>query len=227
MDISLPSIKDILTNNKLIKGRLRLTKEDIQKLYQSRFKQNQKIIIELSKEENIIKYSLDQIKNLKSELKYCEETLQKAFHPTTGNIALLYKHVGRHRYIKARFYWQGKQREVQVGSISIVLSIIQNMLDNGYLQDISLPKSGQMTWEQFNNKAKLIDATKEIAALKFQEYIIRKLSAEDTDQFGKANLKKRINKKQAKATQPEKYEREYIEKGEFDWYVQWRKNNLK
>ena len=101
------------------------------------------------------------------------------------------------------------------------------MLDNGYLQDISLPKSGQMTWEQFKNKAKIIDATKEIAALKFQEYIIRKLSAEDTDQFGKVNLKKRINKKQAKATQSEKYEGEYIEKGEFDWYVQWRKNNLK
>ena len=33
MDISLPSIKDILTNNQLIKGHLRLTKEDIQKLY--------------------------------------------------------------------------------------------------------------------------------------------------------------------------------------------------
>ena len=132
--------------------------------------------------------------------------------------------MGKREYIKARFYWQGMQREVQVGSIPIVLEIMKKMLAQGYLQDISVPKSGQMTWEQFIKRTNLVEGTKKIAALKFQEYIIRKLSAEDTHQFGKANLKKRINKKQAKATKPEKYEGEYIEKGKFDWYVQWRNN---
>ena len=128
MNIPIPSIKNILTNNQLIRGRLCLSHVDIQKLYHLQLKQNHKIQIELSKEKNIVKSSLDQIKNLKSQLKYCEETLQKAFQPSTDNISLLYKKVGNHYYIKARFYWQGMQREVQVGSIPNVLEIIQEML---------------------------------------------------------------------------------------------------
>ena len=160
-------------------------------------------------------------------MKYCEETLQKAFHPSTKNIALIYKNVGNNNYIKARFYWQRQQREVQVGSIPIVIEIIANMLDQGYLQDIKMPKSDRLTWEQFKNNNNLIDATKEIAALKFQEYIIRKLSAENTDQFGKGDLEKRNNKKPAITDEAEKYEGGYKEKEKFDWYIQWRNNNLK
>ena len=227
MDISFLSIKNILTNNRLIRGRIRLTSRDIHRLYRTKLKQNQKIKIEISKENNIAKSSLEKIKILKYELKYCEETLQKAFHPSTENIALLYKNVGNHCYIKARFYWQGQQREVQVGSIPIVLSIIQKMLVQGYLHDISVPKTGQITWDQFKNKAHLIEATKEIAALKFQEYIIRKISIDETEQFEKGELEKIYNTKRKKKGQTKKYEGEISDEEKFDWYVQWRTNNIK
>ena len=227
MVISLPSFKDILTNNQQIKGRLSITATEIQKLYRSQLQQNQKIQKKLAHMEEVVSVSLDRIKNMKSELKYCEETLQKAFHPSTDNISLIYKNVGKHCYIKARFYWQGQQREVQVGSIPIVLDIIQKMQGQGYLHDISLPKSFQMTWKQFKNKTRLIDSTKEIAALKFQEYIIRKLSAEKMDQFEKADLNKRNNKKPAITSQDENYQGEFPEKEKFEWYVKWRNNNLK
>ena len=40
-----------------------------------------------------------------------------------------------------------------------------------------------MTWDQFKNKSSLIDATKQIAALKFQEYIIRKLLTDGIDKI--------------------------------------------
>lgn len=226
MDISLPSIKDILINNQLIRGRLRLTQADIQKLYLEKFKQNQKIQRNLSKEKKSVKASLDQIKNLKSELKYCEESLQKAFYPSTKNIALLYKNIGNHYYIKARIYWQGQQREVQVGSINIVLDIIQKMLDQGYLQDISAPKSDNMTWDQFKNKASLIDAAKEIAALKFQEYIIRKLLTEDID-FIESDVKNKSNDEKLETALPdEKKQNELSSNKKYEWYEKWRRNNL-
>ena len=227
MSISLSTIKNILTNNQLIRGRLHLSPEDIKKLYRSKIKQHQKIQNRLTHNKNIVDSSLEQIKNLKSELKYCEETLQKAFHPSTKNISLLYKNLGHHCYINARFYWQGQQREVQVGSIPLVLDIIRKMLDQEYLHDIPLPKSFQMTWKQFKNKTRLIDSTKEIAALKFQEYIIRKLSAEKMDLFEKADLNKRNNKKPAITSQDENYQGESPEKEKFEWYVKWRNNNLK
>jgi len=226
MDISLPSIKDILKNNQLIRGRLRLTPADIQKLYLSKFKQNQQIHKELSKAKNIVKSSLDQIKNLKSELQYCEESLQKAFYPSAKNIALLYKNIGNHYYIKARIYWQGQQREVQVGSIPIVLDIIQKMLDQGYLHDISVPKSGSMTWNQFKNKANLTDATKEIAALKFQEYIIRKLLTKDIDKIEPRGKDKNNDEKLETALPVEKNKNEVSSNKKYEWYAKWRNNNL-
>ena len=226
MDISLPSIKHILINNQLIRGRLCLRQADITKLYLETFKQNQKIQRNLSKEKKSMKASLDQIKNLKSELKYCEESLQKAFYPSTKNIALLYKNIGNHYYIKARIYWQGQQREVQVGSINIVLDIIQKMLDQGYLQDISVPKSGNMTWNQFKNKASLIDAAKEIAALKFQEYIIRKLLTEDTDKIEPGVKNKSNDEKLEIALPVEKNKNEVSSNKKYEWYAKWRNNNL-
>ena len=226
MDISLSLIKDILINNQLIRGRLRLTQADIQKLYLAKFKKNQKIQRNLSKEKKSMKASLDQIKNLKSELKYCEESLQKAFYPSTKNIALLYKNIGNHYYIKARIYWQGQQREVQVGSIPIVLDIIQKMLDQGYLQNISVPKSGNMTWDQFKNKASLIDAAKEIAALKFQEYIIRKLVTEDIDWI-EPGVKYKSNDEKLETALPDgKKQNELSSNKKYEWYEKWRRNNL-
>ena len=226
MDISLPSFKDILINNQLIRGRLRITQTNIQKLYLATFKQNKNIQRNLSKEKKNVKVSLDQIKNLRSELKYCEETFQKAFYPSTKNIALLYKNIGNHYYIKARIYWQGKQREVQVGSILIVLDIIQKMLDQGYLQDISLPKSDNMTWDQFKNKSSLVDATKQIAALKFQEYIIRKLLTEDIDKI-EPRVKDNSNDKKLETALPVgKYQNEVSKNKKYEWYVKWRRNNL-
>ena len=104
--------------------------------------------------------------------------------------------------------------------------IIQKLLDHGYFKDISVPKSGNMTWNQFKNKASLIDATKEIAALKFQEYIIRKLLAEDTDKIeprGKDN----IYDEKLETTLPiEKNKNEASTNIKYEWYAKWRRNNL-
>ena len=104
---------------------------------------------------------------------------------------------------------------------------MRKMLTHGYLQDISVPKSDKMTWEKFARNIDLIETTKKIAALKFQEYIIRKLSVEGTNRFGKDDLGKKNKKKSIKTSWTEKYEDESKEKEKFDWYVQWRNNNLK
>ena len=213
-------------NNQLIRGRLILTQADIQKLYRKKIKQNQQIQKELSKEKNVVKFSLEQIKNLKTELKYYEETFQKAFYPSNENISLLYKKIGHHYYIKARFYWNGQQREVQLGSIPIVLNIIKKMLDRGYLKDISIPKSDQMTWGQFKKRSYLLDATRQIAALKFQEYIIRKLLLMDIDQSETGALDKINIVKPSKKNKVKNNDGDYSDEVKLKWYLQWKKNNL-
>ena len=226
MDISSSTITTILTNNRLIKGRLRLTQVRLKWLYRKQLKHNEKIQQELAKEKSVVKSSLDRIKNLKSELKYCEGTIQKCFHPSTENIALQYKNIGNNYYIKARFYWKGQQREVQVGSIPIVLEIMKKMLAQGYLQDISVPKSGQMTWEQFIKRTNLVEGTKKIAALKVQEYIISKLVIDDIDTNRRGGIDKSTNEKLVTVRPVEKNREQDRTNKKYEWYTKWRRNNL-
>ena len=71
------------------------------------------------------------------------------------------------------------------------------------------------------------NATKEIAALKFQEYIIRKLYIEDTNQFGTGDLEKGNSEIPTKAHRVKKYTDGNKEAEKLEWYVQWRNKNLK
>ena len=63
-------------------------------------------------------------------IKKNSESLQKSFYPSTNKISLLHKKQGEFYYLKARFYWRGKQREVQVGSIPNVIEIINSIISN-------------------------------------------------------------------------------------------------
>ena len=51
--------------------------------------------------------------------------------------------------MKARFYWNGQQREVQVGSLQIILKMIHKMSNFDYFDELSIPKSVEMTWDEF------------------------------------------------------------------------------
>ena len=100
------------------------------------------------------------------------------------------------------------------------------MLDQGYLQDITVPKSGNMTWDQFKNMASLIYATKEIAALKFQEYIIRKLLTEDIDKI-EPRVKDNSNDEKLETALPVGKNKNEVSKNiKYEWYAKWRRNNL-
>ena len=59
-----------------------------------------------------------------------------------------------------------------------------------------------------------------------RKLFLLKISIQNTYHFGKSNLKKGNIRKKRKTAQPKKYEEEYIEKGKYDWYIQWRKNNI-
>ena len=226
MDLSFHSFKKIITINELIKGRLNMSAMQIQSLFRSKQNLNNKIQNELDKEQKIIQSSLNKIKSLKSDLRKTQETIQKAFYPSNKNISLLYKRVGKNQYVKGRFYWHGQQREVQVGSLEIILKLIHEMFDEDYFEGISFPDSFELTWQDFLKNENLILATKEIAALKFQEYVLRKIfnegnkANENTDMADVGRMKHVIQKdvENININNPidEKYE----------WYEKWREDNL-
>ena len=116
-----PLFNEILENNQLIKGRLNANQADLEKLYQTLQKDSDRLKRKQIRQEEIIKSTLSKQNEIKLQIKRNSESIQKSFYPSGEKISLLFKKMGDSFYIKASFYWEGKQREVQVGSIPIVL----------------------------------------------------------------------------------------------------------
>ena len=235
METVLPLLNKILENNQLVKGRLRVSQSELEKLYQSLENNTDQLKKKLHRQEELIRSQIRKRNRIKFQLKRNLESINKTFHPSKKNISLLFKKQGESSYIKARLYWGGRQREVQVGSIAIVLKMINNMISKGILSDLIKIRAKKITWKQIKQKPELIEAIKTIAAFKFQEYIIRQLLAGKINKID-ANLqdKNRVEKSQPVEEEIEKVYSEHesadasqnapVEK--VDWYIQWRRNNL-
>ena len=187
----------------------------------------------LSRHEKLIRTQISKRNAIKLERKRNYETLQKSFYPTINNVSLLYKKQGESYYIKARFYWGSKQREVQVGSIPIIIEIINNLIVNKIMTDIKQIKTTSITWEQINKCPALINAIKYIASLKAQEYILRRLLSDKIDLMNKReahdkeNFKVNVEEMQSDSEDINTSFEEHEEnvKG-VQWYERWRRDNL-
>ena len=235
METVLPLLNKILENNQLMKGRLRVSQSELEKLYQSLENNTDQLKKKLHRQEELIRSHIRNRNRIKFQLKRNLESINKTFHPSKQNISLLFKKQGESSYIKARIYWGGRQREVQVGSIAIVLKMINNMISKGILPDLKTIRAKKLTWKQIKQKPELIEAIKTIAAFKFQEYIIRQLLAgkinkiDSNIQDGKRVEKSRlveeeIEKVHSEHERADKSQNAPVEK--VDWYIQWRRNNL-
>jgi len=138
-------------------------------------------------------------------------------------------------YIKARFYWEGKQREVQVGSIPTVLEIINTMISNKLLKGLKPVRAKKLTWNEIKKRSHLMNGIKKIASLKSQEYILRQLMFNKLNIIGSKDIST-IDKDETteisidNSQNPENYKSETVEVTELEdgdnWYDRWRKDNL-
>ena len=229
MKISAPLFNKIIENNKIIKGRLTFNKTDLEGLYLALKKDNNRLKKKQAHQEEVIKSNITKRNKINSQIKRNSESVQKSFFPSTNKISLLYKKQGEFYYVKARFYWGGKQREVQVGSIPNVITIINSMIVNQLFTGIKIIKVKNLTWKQINKRTSLLDVIKEIASLKAQEYILRRLMQ------NKLNIMDELDKnvsfdigeishstiKQEPLNEEEDKSIEGVE-----WYKKWRRDNL-
>ena len=233
MGISAPLFNKILKTNQLVKGRLNVKDSDLKKIYLTLQKDDAILGNKLSRYERLIKTQISKRNAIKVERKRNYETLQKSFYPTTNKVSLLFKKQGESHYIKARFYWGSKQREVQVGSIPIVIEIINNLIVNKILIDIKQIKTTNIPWEQINKRPEVINAIKVIATLKAQEYILRRLLAaklkviEEIDEHDKNEFQVEVEEMKDTATENNFQNEENIKEIEgVEWYEKWRRENL-
>ena len=218
--------KNIIDNNQLINGKLNLSYRELEKLYFSLKKKEARYKDRLARKYEVIQSNLDEISNLKNEIKYIKESINKITNLPKNKIALLYKKLGNNNYVKARIYWNGKQREVQVGTIPNILRLIPKIKSKINF-DTSIIIKENISWEKIKKEPQLIELIKFIASLKFQEYLIRKLK--------EINNKKSIKTKseQNKVKEDDYIDtdinKDYIESSDdlSKWYINWREKNLR
>jgi len=230
-----PLFTKILENNQLINGRLNADKSDLEKLFMVLQKDSEKLIRKQNRQEEIIKSSISKRNKIKLQIKRNSESIQKSFYPSNEKISLLYKKMGDVFYIKARFYWEGKQREVQVGSILTVLETINTMISNKLLEGLKPVRAKKLTWIEIKKRSDLMDGIRKIASLKSQEYILRKLMFNKLNIIGSKDIST-VDKDEAleitrdNSQNPENYKSETVEVAEVEdgdnWYDRWRKDNL-
>ena len=230
-----PLFTKILENNQLINGRLNADKSDLEKLFMVLQKDSEKLIRKQNRQEEIIKSSISKRNKIKLQIKRNSESIQKSFYPSNEKISLLYKKMGDVFYIKARFYWEGKQREVQVGSILTVLETINTMISNKLLEGLKPVRAKKLTWNDIKKRSDLMDGIRKIASLKSQEYILRKLMFNKLNIIGSKDIST-VDKDEAleitrdNSQNPENYKSETVEVAEVEdgdnWYDRWRKDNL-
>jgi len=235
MENSAPLFKNILGTNHLIKGRLNIKQSDLEKLYRILLKDDDRLRKKQARQEKMIKTQITKRNMIRFQQKRNSESLNKSFYPTTNKVSLLYKRQVGIYYIKARFYWEGKQREVQVGSIPNVIEIINIMISNKLLPDLKHVRAKKLTWNQINKRIELIEAIKVIASLKAQEYILRRLMKNKFS--GIVEMDDNIHEKNAipieiqeiphtDADNDVPYEEDHEEKEGVEWYERWRRDNL-
>ena len=233
--MSAPLFTKILENNQLINGRLNADQSDLEKLFMALQKDAERLIRKQTRQEEIIKSSISKRNEIKLQIKRNSESIQKSFHPSNEKISLLYKNMGDVFYIKARFYWEGKQREVQVGSIPAVIEIINKMISNKLLEGLKPVRAKKLTWNEIKKRSNLMNGIKKIASLKSQEYILRKLMFNKLNIIGSKDIST-IDKDETpeisrdNSQNPENYKSETVEVTELEdgdnWYDRWRKDNL-
>ena len=233
--MSAPLFTEILEKNQLINGRLNADQSDLEKLFMALQKDAERLIRKQTRQEEIIKSSISKRNEIKLQIKRNSESIQKSFHPSNEKISLLYKKMGDIFYIKARFYWEGKQREVQVGSIPSVIDIINKMISNKLLEGLKPVRAKKLTWNEIKKRSHLMSGIKKIASLKSQEYILRKLMFNKLNIIGLkdiATIEEDETPKIARdnSQNPENYKSETVEVTGLEdgdnWYDRWRKDNL-
>lgn len=99
-------------------------------------------------------------------------TLESGLAMVTGDrpiaVSLLYKRAGSHEYIKGRCWWNGKQREVQIGSIPVVLATIRGNKGGPKVTE-------ELPWEALKQNKRLIEYVKELGRQKLRSYIAKQL----------------------------------------------------
>ena len=129
------------------------------------------------------------------------------------------------QYVKGRFWWEGKQRDVQIGSEKTIITLLKNLRKNQLIKGLKLKNDTNLSWKFIQKSKKLIDAIKTIGGIKVTGYVLNKVKEEGSypmnSSKGDENYD-RLEKKVLITSRSVKKEKRM----DMDWYEEWKNENF-
>ena len=118
------------------------------------------------------------LKKTEEEIKRTSARLENIVHDDK-HISISMKKQKSKRYIKGRFWWEGKQRDVQIGSEKTILSLLKNLEKSQIIKGLKINNREKLNWKFIQADKKLNEAVQTIGRIKATGYILKKVNAED------------------------------------------------
>ena len=150
-------------------------KEHFLKIIKKLEKEKKKYESNSKQKEILIKSLKNDIKLLSDKKNNITKTVNLLKSEKIENISFIYKKESKNQYVKARFYWNRKQREFQIGSIPKILNLIKNE-KLSKKEGVSLNPNKIKTWDIFLKNKDILKYINRIATSKIKNYILTKIS---------------------------------------------------
>jgi len=167
--------------------------------------------------DNDLKQTENEIKRIRERLNYIVNSDKQ--------VSISLKKQQSNQYIKGRFWWEGKQRDVQIGSEKTIISILDTLKENKLIDRVKVKRGQKFNWKYFQKDKKIADAVQMVGRIKAAGYILNKLIKEELlDPFKTGSKKPMIPaEKKRPVTASTIVETENMN---IDWYDGWKNKNF-
>jgi hypothetical protein len=164
------------------------------------------------------------LKKTEDEIKRTTGRLNNIIHDDK-HVSISMKKQKSKRYIKGRFWWEGKQRDVQIGSEKTILSLLNNLKKSKIIKGLKINNGKKLNWQFIQEDKKLNEAVQTIGKIKATGYILKKVNGEDILYKQSSVVEDNKNNKKKIAINP----LPIIETNKninMDWYAEWKDENF-
>ncbi len=204
-------------NSSISKNDIALLLEELNRKSIHLLRRKDMLVRQKTKVDNDLKKTEDEIKRTTARLK-------NIIHDDK-HVSISMKKQKSKRYIKGRFWWEGKQRDVQIGSEKTILSLLNNLKKYKVIKGLKINNGKKMNWQFIQEDKKLNEAVQTIGKIKATGYILKKVNGEDILYKQSSLVEDNKNNKKKIAINP----LPIIETNKninMDWYAEWKDENF-
>lgn len=180
-------------------------------------KKKDMLVLQKTRVDNDLKQTENEIKRIRERLNYIVNSDKQ--------VSISLKKQQSNQYIKGRFWWEGKQRDVQIGSEKTIMSILDTLRENKLIDRVKVKRGQKFTWKHFHKDKKIAEAVQMIGRIKAAGYILNKIIKEESlDRLKNGPEKHKIpSEKKHQVSASTIVETENLN---IDWYDGWKNENF-